>query len=99
MQLKQINWLWHRSVSPRLGVLTRAEIDEQLLSYIQSGMAKSELSPEDVSDVVSELSSCIKSPETLRGGDLMRELSTKTTSDTSSGLSSDFAIPDCIDVI
>ena len=48
MQLKQINWLWHRSGSPSLGVLTRAEIDEQVLSYIQSGMAKSEISPEDV---------------------------------------------------
>ena len=32
--------------------------------------------------------------ETLCGGDLIREVSTETTSDTSSGLSSGFAIPD-----
>ena len=31
----------------------------------------------------------------IREGDLMQELSTETTSDTSSGLISDFAIPDC----
>ena len=31
----------------------------------------------------------------IREGDLIQELSTETTSDTSSGLSSDFAIPDC----
>ena len=59
-------------------------------------MAKSELSPEDVSDVVLVLSSRIKSPPRSVSGDLIQELSSETTSDTSSGLSSDFAIPDCI---
>ena len=49
-------------------------------------MAKSEVSPEDLSDVVSVLSSRIKSPEMLRGGDLLRQLSTEIASDTSSGL-------------
>ena len=57
-------------------------------------MEKFELSPEDVSGVVSVLSPRIKSPETLRGGNLIRELSTETASGMSPGLSSDCAIPD-----
>ena len=43
-------------------------------------------------DIVSVLSSRIKYPPRSVSGDLIRELSSETTSDTSSGLSSDFAI-------
>ena len=50
-------------------------------------MGKSELSAEDVSDVVSVLSSHIKSPPQSVSGDLIRELSSETRSGTSSGLS------------
>ena len=42
-------------------------------------MAKIKLSAEDVSDVVSVLSSHIKSPPCSVSGDLIRELSTETT--------------------